>query len=365
MKTFYIHIVFILFAFTANEVNGQSFKVTLSPKHLAKVDKGKTVHQRLKKYRKLYSKDSARQIKKLDKYYDKKTDSLSKVLRKERRLCELARKKGLPCSSDTLKQVKGYAALLSADSVTLDSLGREIKTSRGGLAEQLPEGQRGKLKTLENKYGSQSKEVNQYLALLRDSVSAADTIKSLAVGRGEAMVSQMAEEKLGSAGAVKEFGEYEKAVKNIKSTPDEYKKKVEQVQNSEHMKAEAKQKALEEATEKMAENLDKFKPVQQTMGLMKNKYSSLLNSNDLSTGVKARSLEGRPLRERWVIGGSFNIPSTSPLMVDLSPQFGYKIDKLFQVGIGGMYRATFTDSVKARNAPQLRSMDTAYFPSMN
>jgi hypothetical protein len=319
---------------------------------MAKVDKGKSALERLKKYRKFYSKDSARQLRKLDKYYDRKTDSLTKVNRKQQRLCDLARRKGLPCAADTLKQLKGYASLMSKDSTLLDSLGNEIKTTgRDNLTEQLPPGQREKLEGLQNKYGSQSKEVNQYLTLLRDSVSVIDTVKSMAFGKAEALGGKMAEDKLGSSGAVKELREYEKTVKDLKATPDQYKNKLDEVQDKEKLKAEAKEKALEKATEMMADNVDKFKPVQKQMGLMKGKYSSLLNSNDLSTGVKARSLEGRPLRERWIIGGNFNIPSTAPLMIDLSPQFGYRIDKAFQIGVGGIYRATFTDSVKFKNAP--------------
>ncbi|MFM7854914.1 MAG: hypothetical protein ACKO96_24040, partial [Flammeovirgaceae bacterium] len=90
--------------------------------------------------------------------------------------------------------------------------------------------------------------------------------------------------------------------------------------------------------------------VEKKMSLLKNKYSTLLNSNDLSTGIKEKSLQGRPLRERWVIGGNFNITSTAPLMVDLAPQFGYRIDKRWQIGMSGIYRAKFIESVQVSYA---------------
>jgi hypothetical protein len=348
----FVGCICLLFVFS-HSLNAQTFKVSLSPKHQSKVSKGKTVAQRLKTYRKLYSKDSARQIRKLDKMYQKKSDSLFKANRREERLCNLARMKGLPCRKDTLNALSG---LLKRDSARSDSLTEKGELyARDELSDQLPADQSAKLKELETKYGKQSSQVNKYLAVLSDSVSKVDTLKSAMLSEGGKLASAFAEDKIKDMDAMKSFSEHDKALNDIKSTPDQYKNQAEKYQDTENIKSEAKDqaqaKATEAAVEKFTENMALVKPVQEKMSLLKNKYSSILNSGDMSTATKAKSLEGRPLRERLIIGGNFNIPSTSPLMFDLTPQLGYRIDKTFQIGVGGLYRAMFTDSVKAVNAP--------------
>jgi hypothetical protein len=83
---------------------------------------------------------------------------------------------------------------------------------------------------------------------------------------------------------------------------------------------------------------------QKVSGLF-SKYSSFSNSNDLSDAKKRTSLEGKTFFERIVIGGTFNVVSTSPISIDFAPQVGYRFTSLFTVGVGMNYRATFGDSI--------------------
>jgi hypothetical protein len=419
----------------------QSFKVNLSPKHLAKINEGKSAREKLKKYKKFFSRDSARQMKKLNKYYQKKYDSSTKAILNQQKLAKLMEKRGIKPPIDTLAILKQYASLLPKDSTEMDNLKskglseaeekaldalpsdqknelqvlqnhyglstkglkkflsgdtatkKEMKATLATLSKEkgtetlsqqkelkelqnsygfslgeaqgylsgdstakkkikiqalqkakekslasLPPGQRKQVEEFQKEYGPYSKEVKQYLFFLKDSVDRSDTLKAMAAKNAEELVAKFA------GGQVGQFSEYDKKLKELKSMPDQYKKEMEALKDPAKMKEEAKQKALEQLSQN-----ESVKAVQNKMSLAKKKFSTLLNSNDLSTGIKEKSLKGRPLRERWVIGGNFNIANTSPLMIDLSPQLGYRINKKFQVGVSGIYRTKFVDSMRVSN----------------
>ena len=106
-------------------------------------------------------------------------------------------------------------------------------------------------------------------------------------------------------------------------------------------KQELKQKMTNLARQYVSEHTSQLQEVHSKMSSLKKKYSFVPNSDSLSTAKKRSSLEGESLWKRLVIGGNFNISETNPVAVDLSPVLGYKINKLFEVGISGMYRTRF------------------------
>ncbi|WP_157494035.1 hypothetical protein [Fulvivirga imtechensis] len=125
---------------------------------------------------------------------------------------------------------------------------------------------------------------------------------------------------------------------------DDYKNKLEQTQEELRQaaaKQELKKKMASHAREYISQNADKIQQVQSQMGELKKKYSYMPNSNDLSSAVKRTSLKGESFWKRLVLGGNFNISKTNPLSIDLSPVVGYKVNKLFEVGITGAYRTKF------------------------
>ncbi|WP_420581313.1 hypothetical protein [Reichenbachiella sp.] len=71
---------------------------------------------------------------------------------------------------------------------------------------------------------------------------------------------------------------------------------------------------------------------------LKQKYSKVVNSNDLSTATKRSSLEGDTFWERLVFGGTFQIHIDQQTSIDLNPELAYRINKKWDVGIGGNYR---------------------------
>lgn len=71
---------------------------------------------------------------------------------------------------------------------------------------------------------------------------------------------------------------------------------------------------------------------------LKEKYSKVINSNDLSTATKRSSLEGTSFWGRLVFGGTFQIHIDEQSSIDLNPEIAYRINKKWDVGIGGNYR---------------------------
>jgi hypothetical protein len=397
--------------------HAQTFKVNLSSKHISKINEGKSAREKLKKYRKFYSKDSAKQMKKLNKQLQKKADSITRTMVKKEKLRMLAEKQGIKLPADTLAILNQYASLLPTkngdsakatsmakasvqeelskepflkqytsllkDTTLRDSLkGEGIKLAKQNLEQQLkdryglsqaeatayfsgdssakkkvrqrslqltkqksvealPPSQRKQMEAYQKEYGPYSKEVKQYLYFLKDSIDTMDTLKSLASPKIEALSKDVLGGQLGSE--AKQINEYTQKLDELKKQQADYKKQVDEYNDPNKLKDKGKKEA-----EAQLQNY--VGAAEKKMSLLKNKYSTLLNSNDLSTGIKEKSLKGRPLRERWVIGGNFNITSTAPLMIDLAPQFGYRIDKRWQVGVSGIYRAKFVDSVRVANA---------------
>ncbi len=357
----------IFFSLCLNLSYGQALNVSLSPRHLTKINESRSVHQRLKKYKKFYRKDSAKYLRNLNTFYKRKYDSISRSMLHQREVARQMAKKGIAPRIDSAEMLQQYAALLQRDSsltATLhkaqseaDQMGlnnlpgpsvypmtaplgdssevRKIRIKALEKAKEkslasLPRGQQKQVQEIQNEFGAYSNEAKRYLVFLKDSVDHLDTLKSLAVRQITEQATRLGESQ------INRLTPFDKSLTELKSTPDQYKQQVEDLTDTAKMKEAAKQKLVE--------------LLQNKMSVMKSKYSTLLNSNDLSTGIKEESLKGRPLRERWVIGGNLNIVDVTPLMIDFAPQIGYRINKRFQAGVSGVYRAKFVDSVKVSNA---------------
>jgi hypothetical protein len=117
---------------------------------------------------------------------------------------------------------------------------------------------------------------------------------------------------------------------------EDYKAKLEQTQEQICQAAatkELKQRMTAQAKQYITDNADKMQQMQAQMCKLKQKYSYVPNSNDLSSAVKRSSLKGESLWKRLVIGGNFNVSKTNPVTIDLAPAVGYKLNKLFEAGL--------------------------------
>jgi len=176
------------------------------------------------------------------------------------------------------------------------------------------------------------------------------------------------ESKIGKYPEFQELQKLSTKLEQARKTPEDYRGKLEGYQD----KGKFKSKAKELVTKHFSQHQDKLQAAQQKLATFKKKYSSIQSTKDMSTAVKRNSLEGRPLSERLVLGGTFQVnpsysrsngsqspttgtsgqsqssPSSSgggtstskvPTSVDLSPLLGYRLNKKFTLGIGVTYRA--------------------------
>ncbi|MDQ3395438.1 MAG: hypothetical protein M3512_15190 [Bacteroidota bacterium] len=130
---------------------------------------------------------------------------------------------------------------------------------------------------------------------------------------------------------------------------EEYKAKLEQIQQEMKetiAKDELKQKLASQGKQFVMEHIEQIQQIQEHVGTVKQKYSSIANSDDMENAVKRTSLEGEPAWKRIVLGGNINITKTNPLNIDFSPVIGYRFNKLFEAGVTAAYRTSFKANKK-------------------
>ncbi len=165
-----------------------------------------------------------------------------------------------------------------------------------------------------------------------------DSLKQIAVSRFEGV----AQKELMSLSGVKG---YQKEMAQFSAMQNQYKSQLKDLNDSTARKEMAKQKAEELAMKYIHDNPGVMQGVQKKMNLLMKKYSTVTNSNDLSTAIKRTSLSGRTFKERLVVAANFQLLNINPVSIDFSPQVGYRFNSLLSLGIGGTYRKTIRDSV--------------------
>jgi len=123
-------------------------------------------------------------------------------------------------------------------------------------------------------------------------------------------------------------------VEKLKDLPGQYKTQYEKYTDPDQLKTQGKEAAVKEAADYFAKHADKLQGAQQKVSKLLSKYREFSNSNDLSTAVKRTSMEGKTFWEHLLIGGNFNVVSTRPFSLDLSPQLGYRIRTNLAIGVG-------------------------------
>ncbi len=203
--------------------------------------------------------------------------------------------------------------------------------------------------TLTRQVGDRAKEVSR-TALSDELGTDIPDIRLDSAGRANLVqeAERRAEEALKNTEGLEGFGD-----KGELTTLEEYKNQFEQTQQEMRQalaKQELKEKMASQAKEYISKHADKIQQVQSKMGELKKKYSYVPNSNDLSTAKKRSSLEDEPLGKRLVFGGNFNVTQTNPVNIDIAPLIGYRINKLFEAGITGLYRAQFEGNTSGVNS---------------
>lgn len=315
MKQVAFILVIFLLSFSLQTTAQINFKVNLSQKHLNKVEKAKNGRNRLKKYRKLYTKDSTKAAKRYDKMMDKKLDSLHNAYKQKGKL-----------AFDTLDMpfdTSGYSQYKQLpDSAALDSM------AQARVAEYL-----------KANYGLNGG--YEELIMLQDSTIDRD---SLLIANGSARMNDVLAKTASKHSAGKLGSEHSTLMNQVNELQT-----IGGVRMDSLHQTDMKQVGLEQA-KTYAMQTQAIQKAQLKMKRMKMKYSYLPNSNDPSTAIKRTSLKDKPFKQRLYFGGTFNVASTSPIVIDFSPQVGYRFNTKFVVGASFTYRENFgTDSLSRTN----------------
>ncbi|MBX2969584.1 MAG: hypothetical protein KF803_09435 [Cyclobacteriaceae bacterium] len=327
----------------------QSFNINLSPIHQQKLTKIESGHKRMVKFYKFYKKDSARYIKKLSRQHKKALDSTmlaenNRAKAKQELATQVPDSLMLTTAFDEHLQM--WESVLK-DSTVTDSAKVMAKEQISQLAIERARQYPG-FQHLEEQYRILGDSVS-WEALINQ-VPGLDTLKSLFDSDPQTLfqhAEKLAEQRLagqtGVGSLMDEFGK----VEDIKSLPGQYKSQYEgYLSKKDELGKMGKDEVAEKALEYFAENPEKLEAAQQRVSRLLSKYKSFSNSATLADAKKQTSMEGKTFFERLVMGGNFNVLSTSPVSLDLSPQLGYKFTSKFLAGIGMNYRVTFSDSIK-------------------
>lgn len=326
----------------------QTLNINLSPKHQQKLSGIESGHKRMVKFYKYYKKDSARYVKKLNRQQKKTLDSafLAEAARTKEQALAVHVPDSLELATAFNEHLQKWQDILK-DTAATDSAKaiakEQIKQLVIERARQYPGFQH-----LEEQYKLLGDSVS-WEALVNQ-VPELDTLKSLFEADPQNLfqhAEKLAEQHLmGQTGAGSLMAEFGK-VEDIKSLPEQYKSQYEgYLSKNDELSKMGKDEVAEKALEYFAENPEKLEAAQQRISKLLSKYRSFSNSATLADAKKHTSMEGKTFFERLVMGGNFNVLSTSPVSLDLSPQLGYKFTSKLFVGIGMNYRVTFSDSIK-------------------
>ncbi len=384
IKAIYSSLLILLLVSIANVATGQS-SVTLSTKHLARINKKVEPWEKLSLYRKYFSKDSVKWVKAQAKSWRHKFDSLNDAISDSQTSLKKIEKSlekgaGLKVTERIYRPWATHQANLTLSFIKHHNLQVSPKARQmiynyfyhyflqssskpqvlHELHSKFPQMQFPK--TLTNQIsqfqalsssGIRPELVRKFESIvLPDVTSWSKKIESVKHPSSrlteiqESFKARVEQEAMAHA-PLKGVGDQLAERRKLERMKEDYEQKVVALGDSANIRNQAREKAEELAMKYLSENPALLQGVQRKMSILMKKYSVVPNSNDLSTAVKRTSLKGRTLLERLQIGGNFQVISLQPISIDFSPQLGYKFNSRFVVGAGGLYRKTFSDSLKS------------------
>lgn len=301
------------------------------------------------KFYKFYKQDSTRQAKRIDKYYKRILDSPWRANHSNEKLAGKFARRGIVmpnaiATDSPSHELQKWLRVLN-DSSTTDSLKNLAVAKVKALVVENAKGCPG-FQYLFEKYQTGDSVKWQSLSA---QVPGLDSLHALFNSSPEQLF-VIAEKKVmefvKDNEAFGKFGEQIAQADAFKSLPDQYRQQYELYTDTTFLLEQAKVKATTALTEHLFQKAEKIQAAQRKVSKLLSKYRAFDNSNDLSNAVRQTSMKGKAFWEHLVIGGNFNVVSTSPVSMDISPKLGIKITTRFVVGAGMNYRCTFGDSIK-------------------
>ena len=119
--------------------------------------------------------------------------------------------------------------------------------------------------------------------------------------------------------------------------------KARQAFSKEQQQAQLQQRLLASAQNHFAHHSESLRKAQAQLVDLKRKYTLVQGTQK----QKRSSLQGKPLGERLVYGGTMQILKGPPLAFDLSPQLAYRFNRRVTSGLGATYRLALSDDYRS------------------
>jgi hypothetical protein len=321
-------ILVISFLFVSEILLAQSFNVSLSGKHLKKLETYQSGHRRMKQYYKFYEKDSADQSRKLNRKYKRELDSIFRAEAKRDKLRRRLERQGkFPneqvSHADSLDHEINRRLKIMRDSLVTDSAKSAAKLNLEKLVIEKAKLNPGYQRLIDISACSDLLSWQKITA----EFEGLDTLSALFHSSPDeflATVEHSAEEAVMQTNGLRVLGEDFNRAQQLRDLPEAYRLRYQSYANKDSLQATAKQFAYEEAIKQFQDHA-LINGAQRQVSNVLSKYREFVNSSDLSSGTEHSSMKGKSLREHLVIGGNFNIISSEPLSFDLSPKLGYKL----------------------------------------
>ncbi|WP_456458463.1 hypothetical protein [Reichenbachiella sp.] len=306
---------FLVCAIVIGESHAQSFRMNLSPKHQKKLNNTKDYRKKLTRYHKYYAQDSTALKKAEKRNYKKKLDSLAQVDFERNKL---------------YGQLATIQSNMDLDTtvVTFEHL-KQVAGDHQVYAEELQQ-----LEALE--------QVHRSTLMFRDSVLRSEFKLDSLMLRGDSSSMALAEQMVVSRLSSMAGEEYSQVLSQRMGSVDDYApEQAAQWKDLEGLTTPSPKDLSDESVNNLSDKQNaKLKETQSKMKLDKLKYAEIGDSKDMNTAVKKTSLKEVSFKKRLDLGGNFQIASTDPFVIELSPQIGYFINKKWTVGLGLNYRTT-------------------------
>lgn len=344
--------LFLLMLLCSVVSRAQSFKVNISSKHESKIVRIKSGHKRCLRYYKYYRKDSIYNVKERQRMQEKFLDSIwqSSKLTKGR---EQGLKLELFRDSIFNSKFRKWNSLMG-DRLTHDSTRDELRILALEKAKQYP----GFQATLERyQLGNDSLTWDD----LAKQAPGLDTLSDLFNSSPDELsdaADKSIERYFSGESSFAKLSEGTQSLEQLNSLYTDYKRQYEQYTDKESLKQQGKDKAAEKAIDYFADHERELGAAQKKVSKLLGKYREFTNSENLEDAVKHTSMKGKTFKEHLVLGGNFNVISTEPISIDVSPQVGYKITTKFFVALGMSYRLSFRDSI--RNSKYVSPHNTSF-----
>ena len=300
-----IHL-YLLF-FSISSFSQIKFDVRISEKHRNRVDRIEEPRKKLEKYKKAYSKDSIKAAKKAWKVYKRDHKDSLKSIGKWKGIKE--HKKEFILGKYKLKEPKEYAVDYSQFDPPEDSVDWALQElSKRGDFEQVQ-----KIYEAYGQYDSAYLDQFKLDSMTLDSAMLVDRFQMK-----ERLESYLPEE-------LRQESDFKVAEQMKHGALDEY-GNIQQIDRS--------------GVSDFFQNIspEEFTKSQLSLKAAKEKYAVVPDLSKEEEGVKQKSLEGTPLKERIFLNGNITIQSTDPVILDSNVQLGYRWNQSFSTGMGLMLR---------------------------